>query len=60
MGYDTRPLLTLAEREEFLPWLVDEGIVLFYEHDPYHECGTVKRTEKGGFQSGDTFQLADL
>ena len=40
--------------------LVDEGIVLFYEHDPYHECGTVKRTEKGGFQSGETFQLADL
>ena len=60
MGYDTRPLLTLAEREEVLPWLVDEGIVLFYEHDPYHECGTVKRNEKGGFMSSDTFLLSDL
>lgn len=60
MGYDTRPLLTLGERERVLPWLVDEGIVLFYEHDPYHECGTVKRNEKGTYVSGETFRLSDL
>jgi glyoxylase-like metal-dependent hydrolase (beta-lactamase superfamily II) len=60
MGYDTRPLLTLDEREALLPWLVDEGVVLFYEHDPYHECGTVMRNEKGAFVSKETFLLADL
>lgn len=60
MGYDTRPLLTLEERAQILPWLVDEEVVLFYEHDPYHECGTVIRNEKGGFVSGDTFPLSAL
>jgi glyoxylase-like metal-dependent hydrolase (beta-lactamase superfamily II) len=60
MGYDTRPLLTLTEREAIMPWLVDEQVVLFYEHDPVHECGTVIRNEKGAFVSGQTFQLADM
>lgn len=60
MGYDTRPLLTLTEREAILPWLVDEQVILFYEHDPLHECGTVIRNEKGAFVSGETFQLADM
>lgn len=60
MGYDVRPLQTMEERAEYLPWAIEEEIVLFYEHDPYNECGTVKRTEKGGFASDQTFALADL
>jgi glyoxylase-like metal-dependent hydrolase (beta-lactamase superfamily II) len=60
MGYDTRPLLTLEEREVFLPWLVDEKVVLFYEHDPVNECGTVKRNEKGAFVSDMTFKMSEL
>lgn len=60
MGYDTRPLLTLDERQSFLPWLVENDIILFYEHDPYHECGKVILNEKGRYKSGETFQLADL
>ncbi|MBX7240678.1 MAG: MBL fold metallo-hydrolase [Bacteroidia bacterium] len=60
MGYDTRPLLTLEEREEWLPRIVSENIVLFYEHDPYNECGTVVMNEKGGYQSGEVFRLSDL
>ena len=60
MGYDTQPLVTLDEREQFLPWLADEEIILFYYHDPYHECGKVVRTEKGGYKSGDTFPLKDI
>ena len=47
MGYDTRPLLTLEEKEKFLNEAADKGYVLFLEHDPQHECCTVKRTEKG-------------
>lgn len=60
MGYDVRPLDTMKEREVYLPWCVDEEVVILYEHDPYHECGTVKRTDRGGYASDQTFQLADL
>lgn len=60
MGYDVRPLETMKERETYLPWCIEEEIILFYEHDPYNECGTVKRNEKGGFTSDQTFQLADI
>ena len=47
MGYDTRPLITLQEKEAFLNEAADNGYVLFLEHDPVNECCTVKRTDKG-------------
>ncbi|MDQ3047686.1 MAG: MBL fold metallo-hydrolase [Bacteroidota bacterium] len=47
MGYDTRPLLTLAEKEIFLNRAADEEFILFFEHDSVNECCTVQRTEKG-------------
>ncbi|MBW2961579.1 MBL fold metallo-hydrolase [Mesonia aestuariivivens] len=47
MGFDTRPLLTLGEKEAFLEKAADEGFYLFLEHDAHHEIITVKRTEKG-------------
>ncbi len=47
MGYDTRPLLTLDEKAEFLNLAADEGFYLFLEHDPVNEIITVKHTEKG-------------
>lgn len=47
MGYDTRPLLTLSEKEKFLNKAADENYILFLEHDAYNECCTVKHTEKG-------------
>jgi glyoxylase-like metal-dependent hydrolase (beta-lactamase superfamily II) len=47
MGYDTRPLLTLEEKERFLNEAADNNYVLFLEHDSLNECCTVKRTEKG-------------
>ncbi len=59
MGYDTRPLLTLAEKELFLNQAADHGWVLFLEHDPVHECCTVKHTEKG-VRLDRTFALAEL
>jgi glyoxylase-like metal-dependent hydrolase (beta-lactamase superfamily II) len=60
MGYDTRPLLTMEERQQFLPWLAKEQVILFYEHDPVHECGTVRMTEKGGFASDRTSRLVEM
>ncbi|MFT4777764.1 MAG: glyoxylase-like metal-dependent hydrolase (beta-lactamase superfamily II) [Flavobacteriales bacterium] len=47
MGYDTRPLLTLSEKEKFLNTAADNDFVLFLEHDSVNECCTVQRTEKG-------------
>jgi glyoxylase-like metal-dependent hydrolase (beta-lactamase superfamily II) len=59
MGYDTRPLLTLAEKERFLNEAADNQYVLFLEHDPLYECCTVKHTEKG-VRLDQTFKLSEL
>ncbi|MBT1701858.1 MBL fold metallo-hydrolase [Chryseosolibacter indicus] len=59
MSYDTRPLITLEEKEKFLNEAADREYILFLEHDPIHECCTVKRTEKG-IRVDKTFSLAEL
>lgn len=47
MGYDTRPLLTLDEKELFLNMAAEKDFYLFLEHDAHNEIITVKHTEKG-------------
>ena len=47
MGYDTRPLLTLDEKELFLKTATDNNYYLFLEHDAHNEIITVQHTEKG-------------
>lgn len=47
MGYDTRPLLTLQEKEKFLAWAAQEKLYLFLEHDAHNQIISVKNTEKG-------------
>lgn len=47
MGYDTRPLITMQEKGEFLQKAVQEEYLFFFEHDPYRELATVTQTEKG-------------
>ena len=47
MGYDTRPLLTLGEKERFLKLAADHNYYLLLEHDAHNELITVKHTEKG-------------
>jgi glyoxylase-like metal-dependent hydrolase (beta-lactamase superfamily II) len=47
MGYDTRPLLTLPEKEKFLLAAADHNYYLFLEHDAHNQIITVKHTEKG-------------
>ncbi len=47
MGYDTRPLLTLDEKELFLNMAADENYYLFLEHDAHNQIITVKHTDKG-------------
>ena len=59
MGYDTRPLITLEEKEQFLNEAAEREYVLFFEHDPVNECCTVKKTEKG-VRLDRTFPLSEL
>jgi len=59
MGYDTRPLLTLGEKEKFLNFAADNNHLLFLEHDAHNPIITVAHTEKG-VRLKDVFQLADI
>ncbi|WP_448520163.1 MBL fold metallo-hydrolase [Rhodoflexus sp.] len=59
MAYDVRPLLTLHEKEQILERAVTEGWILFFEHDPTHECCTLQRTDKG-IRPKEFFRLSDL
>jgi hypothetical protein len=47
MGYDTRPLLTMSEKEKFLNTALKNEFYLFLEHDAVHEICTLQQTEKG-------------
>lgn len=47
IGYDTRPLITLKEKEIFLDQAVKENYYLFFEHDAHNEICTLQSTEKG-------------
>lgn len=59
MGYDTRPLQTLVEKERFLQKAVEDQYVLFLEHDSENQCCNLANTERG-IRLDSTFSLADL
>ncbi|TVQ76551.1 MAG: MBL fold metallo-hydrolase [Flavobacteriales bacterium] len=47
MAYDTRPLLTMKEKEQFLHMAAEEEFLLYFEHDPVNDLGRVEHTERG-------------
>ena len=59
MGYDTKPLVTLTEKEKFLNEAADKEYILFLQHDNYNECCTVQHTEKG-VELKETFNLKEI
>ena len=59
MAYDTRPLVTLEDKERFYKEAVPGDFVLFFEHDLYNECGTLQETEKG-VRIKETFKLSEI
>ena len=59
MGYDTRPLLTLSEKKDFLDKAVKHNYVIFLQHDYQHECCTLKLTDKG-VRLDRTFRLQEI
>lgn len=59
MGYDTRPLITLDEKDKFLKKAANENYILFLEHDFENECATLKQTEKG-VRLDETFAFSEM
>ena len=59
MGYDTKPLVTLSEKERFLNDAVDKQYIIFLQHDNYSECCTLRRTHKG-VRLGEKLRLSDI
>ncbi len=59
MAYDMFPLTTLQEKKLFLAEALENDYILFFEHDPVHECCTLQMTEKG-IRHKETFRLSDV
>ncbi|MEO5681998.1 MAG: MBL fold metallo-hydrolase [Chitinophagaceae bacterium] len=59
MAYDMFPLTTLHEKKSFLQAAVEKDYVLFFEHDPEHECCTLQMTDKG-IRQNEIFTLSAI
>lgn len=59
MGYDTRPLLTMQEKEAFLNEALEQQYILFFEHDVAQECCTLQQTDKG-IRPNEFFKLKEI
>jgi glyoxylase-like metal-dependent hydrolase (beta-lactamase superfamily II) len=59
MGYDTRPLITLQEKETILKQAVENNYTLFFEHDSVNECCTLVSTDKG-IRADRSFKLSEI
>jgi glyoxylase-like metal-dependent hydrolase (beta-lactamase superfamily II) len=46
-GFDTSPLISMQEKENFLKEAAENKYILIFEHDSYCECCTLKQTERG-------------
>ena len=53
------PLTTLNEKKSFLKEAVENDYILFFEHDPVHECCTLQQTERG-IRPKDFFKLEEV
>jgi glyoxylase-like metal-dependent hydrolase (beta-lactamase superfamily II) len=46
-GYDTQPLVSLREKEDFLKESLEHNYIYYFYHDLENPCCTLKQTEKG-------------
>jgi glyoxylase-like metal-dependent hydrolase (beta-lactamase superfamily II) len=60
MAYDIRPLQTLREKQQMLETALRRRQILFFEHDPVAECGTLRQTDNGRITIDEVGKLADL
>ncbi len=60
MAYDIRPLVSLEEKARILEEAVRRNMILFFEHDPGVEWGTVTLDPNGRIVADKTGKLEDL
>ncbi len=58
-AYDIEPLISMDEKEKFLGEAVENGYILFFQHDLERECCTLQLTGKG-VRINKIFPLEDL
>ncbi|MBU8870861.1 MAG: MBL fold metallo-hydrolase [Gemmatimonadales bacterium] len=58
MGFDLNPLLTVAEKKQFLTRAVEDKYILVFEHDTINEAAILVFDE-GRFQPSQVFTLAE-
>lgn len=58
-AYDLFPLTTIEEKVEFLEEAYNENYTLFFGHDLYTECCTLKKTPKG-IREDKVFKLSEI
>ena len=58
-GYDTRPLLSMDEKQIFLNNAADNNYYLWLEHDAHNQIITVQHTEKG-IRLKEVFKCEDI
>ena len=58
-GYDTRPLLSMDEKQIFLNNAADNNYYLWLEHDAHNQIITVQHTEKG-IRLKEVFKCEDV
>lgn len=54
IGYDIQPLVTMQEKAAILPWLEENGVWLFYEHDAQFTRSQVQKNEKGQYKPANS------
>ncbi|MFQ6616408.1 MAG: MBL fold metallo-hydrolase [Fidelibacterota bacterium] len=59
MAYDNHPLTTISEKKSLLPLIVDQGWILFFEHDPSREAVRVEYDGKK-YRASETVSIQDL
>jgi len=58
MAYDLFQLDTISEKEQVLKEAWENQDILFFEHDVYHECCNLKKTDRG-MRADQMFTLDD-
>jgi len=60
MAYDVRPLESMKDKEKLFAQYGSDSTVLFFEHDPGAECGTLQKTDRGGIALKEVFPLSEV
>jgi len=60
MAYDVRPLDSMKDKEAIFSQFPAEKTILYFEHDPSAECGSLIKTDRGSIALDKTFPLTEL